>query len=254
MKNTINLLSILLLAFFCAAVAFGQTDTGSTGGTTFRGLKNKPYSAESIRESVQTLADGNKITRTVKTLEYRDGEGRTRREEVSQTPPPPYEYLSSINIFDPVAGYSYTLNPAQKTVTRTRFLTLAESAGFNAVTRPGYTPQKEPLGSRTIEGIITNGTRYKRIIAPGTFGNEKEIQISSETWYSPELSLTLLFISEDPRYGITTTRLTNIKRDEPDKSLFEIPADYKITDREPVLPPIATPPPATGNSNENKKP
>lgn len=59
-------------------------------------------------------------------------------------------------------------------------------------------------------------------------------------------------ISDDPSYGKSTTRLTNIKRDEPDKSLFEIPADYKIIDREPLRFPAAPPP--ANETDENKKP
>jgi hypothetical protein len=34
----------------------------------------------------------------------------------------------------------------------------------------------------------------------------------------------------DPRSGETTYRLTNIKRNEPDRSLFGVPADYTIVD------------------------
>jgi hypothetical protein len=32
----------------------------------------------------------------------------------------------------------------------------------------------------------------------------------------------------DPRSGETIYRLTNINRSEPDRSLFEVPADYKV--------------------------
>jgi hypothetical protein len=37
----------------------------------------------------------------------------------------------------------------------------------------------------------------------------------------------------DPRFGETTYRLTNIVRGEPDRALFEVPADFKTVD-EPV--------------------
>jgi hypothetical protein len=40
-----------------------------------------PYSAEAITESVQTLADGNRIVRESKAQIARDGRGRTRREQ-----------------------------------------------------------------------------------------------------------------------------------------------------------------------------
>src|SRR5215217_5693328 len=40
----------------------------------------RPYSAEAITESLQVLADGNRISRHSVTRIYRDSEGRTRRE------------------------------------------------------------------------------------------------------------------------------------------------------------------------------
>ena len=44
-------------------------------------MKGAPYSAETVIEGIQTLADGNRINRKTTGRVYRDGEGRTRREE-----------------------------------------------------------------------------------------------------------------------------------------------------------------------------
>ncbi|MBP9111113.1 MAG: hypothetical protein KBF83_16280 [Pyrinomonadaceae bacterium] len=43
-------------------------------------VKNSPLSAEEVNESVQTLADGNRIVRKSSGKMYRNSEGRTRRE------------------------------------------------------------------------------------------------------------------------------------------------------------------------------
>jgi hypothetical protein len=72
-----------------------------------------PYSAETVVEGLQVLADGNRIVRKTTGRVYRDGEGRTRREEDG-----PNGRLS-ITIVDPVAGYSYALDPDTKTAWRT---------------------------------------------------------------------------------------------------------------------------------------
>src|SRR5262245_17145353 len=48
------------------------------GGKTVKGA---PYSATATTESVQTLKDDNRITRTTTALVYRDSEGRTRTEQ-----------------------------------------------------------------------------------------------------------------------------------------------------------------------------
>lgn len=51
-----------------------------------------------------------------------------------------------------------------------------------------------------------------------------------ERWYSPELKLEVMNIQNDPRYGQTTFKLTNINRGEPDPSLFQPPADYQVVE------------------------
>jgi hypothetical protein len=42
------------------------------------------------------------------------------------------------------------------------------------------------------------------------------------------LQLTVYSKHTDPRFGEQTYRLTNISRNEPDRSLFAPPAEYKI--------------------------
>src|SRR4029077_18421600 len=44
-------------------------------------VKGAPFSADAVTESVQVLADGNRIVRSSTTSFYRDSEGRTRREQ-----------------------------------------------------------------------------------------------------------------------------------------------------------------------------
>lgn len=65
-------------------------------------------------------------------------------------------------------------------------------------------------------------------IPAGDMGNELPINVVTETWFSPELQVTVLRKFNDPRYGEDIYRLTNINRTEPAKALFEIPAEYTI--------------------------
>jgi hypothetical protein len=88
-------------------------------GMRFEGepVKNAPYSAEAVTESVQTLADGNRIRHENRSLIYRDSQGRTRREE-SITALGPWATDSqqkTVFINDPVAGTHYVLNTSDKT-------------------------------------------------------------------------------------------------------------------------------------------
>jgi len=76
-------------------------------------IPNAPYSAEAVTESTQVLADGNRINRKSVTRVFRDGEGRTRREEINDA-----GTVVSISIVDPVAHVTYVLNPASRTAYR----------------------------------------------------------------------------------------------------------------------------------------
>lgn len=86
----------------------------------------------------------------------------------------------------------------------------------------------ESLGKQTIEGVEAEGTRNVTTIPPGEIGNERPIEIVFERWYSPELQTVIMTRHIDPRFGETSYRLTNISRDEPARTLFEVPAGYTI--------------------------
>jgi len=93
-----------------------------------------PYSAEAVRESVQVLADGNRIVRRSVSRAYRDGKGRTRREEVG-----PDGQVSSIAISDPANGTNFMFDPALNVAHRTGVATFTSSAGVAG----GTTSNKE---------------------------------------------------------------------------------------------------------------
>jgi hypothetical protein len=91
----------------------------------------------------------------------------------------------------------------------------------------------ESLGKQNIEGIEAEGTRNTFTIPAGEIGNEQPIYIVTENWYSPELQVTVMRKHSDPRQGENNFRLTNIRRAEPDASLFSVPADYTVKENLP---------------------
>ena len=93
---------------------------------------------------------------------------------------------------------------------------------------PDQSGKSESLGKQTIEGIEAEGTRNVTTIPAGKIGNERAIEIVFERWYSPELQTVVMTRHSDPRFGETVYRLTNISRDEPARSLFEVPAGYTV--------------------------
>lgn len=80
-------------------------------------VKGVPFTGEFVSETVQTLADGNRIKSSNTTSYARDGEGRSRR-EMSISAIGPWaggEAHKSVFIHDPVSKIDYVLDPQSKT-------------------------------------------------------------------------------------------------------------------------------------------
>ena len=103
---------------------------------------------------------------------------------------------------------------------------LKKTAG--ASEQASHDVKTESLGTRVIEGLEARGAKTVTTIPAGAVGNEQPIEITSEQWFSEELQATILSTREDPRFGQTTLRLTNIQRVEPLPSLFEVPPGYTM--------------------------
>ena len=213
-----------------------------------------PFSATEVNESTQTLADGTKIHNEHQTKIYRDGAGRTRR-----------EMGNSVVIMDPVAKVRYTLNAERNTAMAVPMNLVERTAGGRGgvvtvtgpntawavaepasrvlvYTKDGEQPmalrlkqedraKSEDLGPQTMEGVVAQGTRTTRTIETGAIGNDRPINITSERWYSPQLQTVMMTKQDDPRSGENVFRLTDVKLGEPDPTLFQVPANYQVTDR-----------------------
>jgi hypothetical protein len=263
---------ILVLAFSSAAFAQEASNTvvyKSQGMVSISAqsatVQGAPYSATVTNESVQTLADGNRIVQTSTGTTARDAQGRSRQD----TALPAIGNLSAANaphlvfIQDPVAQVSYVLNLTDKTAQKlpmpppnaagsaapavANAFYIQSGGGPSTAAAPMPMPPPmalqrtivasdqdqvatEDLGSQTMEGIVVNGTRTTRTIPAGEIGNDKTISIVTEVWMSPDLKTVISSKRNDPRMGEQTFQLTNIVRAEPDPSLFTVPSDFKITD------------------------
>src|ERR1700676_261375 len=116
----------LLLVLASASCTFAQekgnvvyqTNVIRSAGFEASGpILGAPYSATITNESVQTLADGNRLVQTSTGTTARDSQGRTRQDTFL----PAIGNLSAANaphlsfVHDPVAQTSYTLNLTEKT-------------------------------------------------------------------------------------------------------------------------------------------
>lgn len=253
----------------------GNTFTFVTSEMSFdRLVKGAPYSAQAVTETTQVLSDGNRIVNTNSASVYRDGEGRTRREQTLKAIgnfSPSGEPFVTISINDPVTGVSYVLEPQSRTARKVggfriqappgaaqyktsspdgepKVFTFNRTPNGEVQTKSGSGEMKmrierdrngtwrsEELGTQTIEGVNAVGTRTTITIPAGQIGNERAIEIVDERWFSPDLKTIVMTRHTDPRAGETVYRLTDINRAEPDHSLFEVPGDYTIReDAEPM--------------------
>jgi hypothetical protein len=209
-------------------------------------VRGQPYSAERVSESVQVLADGNRIVKRSLEKVYRDSDGRTRVESEWQGKP-------LVQIQDPVQGVSYRLYPETKTGLRMAIaapapaaaVTISAAGAGSAPAAAKVAEQLAPalvstiasgdnqsttrsLGTREMEGVTVEGTLVSRTTAAGAAGNTQPIVRTSETWNSRDLRVAVYSKTSDPRYGDTVTRLQNLARLEPPAALFSAPAEYTV--------------------------
>ena len=104
-------------------------------------IKNAPFSADAVSESVQVLVDGNRIVRNSTTKLYRNSEGRFRREMsggsggVFSTH---FSFGEGTTILDPVAGQRVMLDSLGKTA---RLLELNAGQGITIAGRAAVAKQ-----------------------------------------------------------------------------------------------------------------
>lgn len=216
-------------------------------------VTGSPLSAREVNKTVQTLGDGTVLENTQTTLFYRDSQGRTRIERGDSNGP--------VTIVDPVAAVRITIDPSTKTAFKMDAPGLAAARGGTSGARlagsvetalteaqrklqtakmqaeagPRRPAQKnqsatEDLGFQNQNGVLAQGTRTTLTIPQGQIGNNRDIHVVNERWYSEDLQMVVKTVNTDPRYGVTTYELTNISMNAPDPTLFQIPTGYTVTE------------------------
>lgn len=227
-------------------------------------ITGAPFSGQATTETTQVLADGNQIKHTEAGQVYRDSSGRTRRDTTIDHIGPWSTATTPrriVNITDPVAGANYLLDATDKTVVKmpkgegfghvARQIFVGDAGGATVTTASGevaasasasgpvvigkevkrksnFPRTTESLGTEVMAGVSVEGTRTTETIPAGAIGNQNPIVIVSERWTSPDLQTVVYSKHTDPRFGTTIYQLTNISRQEPDASLFQIPSDYTV--------------------------
>ncbi|MDQ2712844.1 MAG: hypothetical protein M3Y72_11855 [Acidobacteriota bacterium] len=212
----------------------GPMGMGMDRGKVVLGL---PYTADVSNSVVQTLADGNTISRTTAGHVARDSQGRTyMKEDISGGPWAQKTGSTMTFISDPVAGYAYVLDAERKVAVRREFKprnadhSLMRPDGAGPFSPDAKDRVESDLGSQQINGVTAAGKSVTRTIPAGAIGNAQPIVAKTEIWTSPDLQVVVLSKRNDPRMGQSTYSLNNIQRVEPNAALFQIPSDYTVQD------------------------
>lgn len=169
---------------------------------------------------------------------YRDSAGRTRID----APVPPNQISTHFAVInDPLSGFLYSLD-SQNDVAR-RFGSAAVAmrmvpatvqplrAGiqiYAPASAANITPHSDSLGTELVEGLTAEGTRVTSNFSK-TPRDEAQENIK-ESWFSPELQMTLRVQVFNSIMGNRTISIESIDRTEPDPSLFQVPPGYTIVD------------------------
>jgi len=145
-----KVLSVLMLFVLLGVQASAQQEAkviAEIAAGNEKMVKNAPFSAEAISESVQTLADGNRIVRSSTSKLYRNSEGRFRREMAGGSGGmfgTYYGFGQGISILDPVVGHRVMLNSENMTarVMQLGHGTNISIGGHNAIATRALTDAK----------------------------------------------------------------------------------------------------------------
>lgn len=257
-------LSSFALVFFLTHAAHGQIFAGGGGSAVYAsggdllapggsGNYRGPYTAVRKVTHVQKLADGTTVIHETIRKEARDSSGRTYFE--SRAGLGESQVMDMHNVTDPMSHIYISWDSNSKVVYVTHMKGTTQISQVQAnqpspisssappVSQRSVRPmpdqpvqEVEKLGTKIINGVEAEGTRWTRIIPAGSEGNDRPIAVTSENWISPEFKMLVLSIYDDPRSWTTTMELTNFERGEPDPALFQLPAGYTVKEEFPGHP------------------
>jgi len=217
-----------------------------TGGETAPVITGAPYSGLFTHEDSRTSPDGAPATKkSFSFMTYRDSKGRVRTEQpiyphrAAGEPAPPDNFIV-VEIHDPVAGFQYILDPVNRVAHRMplqpRTVGRFQAPGKKYPNEPytvanpdGWTTEIEPLGTQTVSGVATIGTRITNT-APGVTSEGRTIRSTDERWRDPRTGVELLVRTINTDGSTVTQTMVNYAAEEPDPSLFRIPDGYQVVD------------------------
>jgi hypothetical protein len=170
-------------------------------------IANAPFTATVNTEWVRVLPDNTRITLVNHRLIARDSAGRIFQERRLLVPKNGQQpsVITQTEIRDPVLKQQYICRPSANTCQVEFRQPIVSALQPPLGTKPPGAPERvepevQPLGTQTIGGVETIGTRETVVIPAGEIGNDSAIKTMREFWFSPKLGLDLVSVRDDPRF------------------------------------------------------
>ncbi|MBK7598896.1 MAG: energy transducer TonB [Acidobacteria bacterium] len=125
-------------------------------------VKDAPFSAETLSETVQTLADGNRIVQRSTGHAYRDGQGRTRIERSFRMGGSGGEQ-KTITIYDPTTGDNFILDPEKRTARKAKMFFRVVGQPIAGLPTPAQTSMTTEPPRFVVSGGVLQGSAIKRV-------------------------------------------------------------------------------------------
>jgi hypothetical protein len=198
-------------------------------------MPDAPFTATVSTEWTRQTSDGATVVVKNRRLVARDSQGHVFEERRRFVPADnnAASLLFQMDYVDPVRHLRTVCFPASKMCDTYNFL-----APRNEATVPvgplgdgkRYLSRAD-LGKGENEGLETIGTLETISTSPGVSGNDREVSLTKEFWYSPKLGVNVVVKRMDPLQGKQVFTMSNISLAEPDARLFVVPAQFKVTDQ-----------------------
>jgi hypothetical protein len=197
-------------------------------------LTNAPFQATVTAKWTKHLPDGTTTTVTNHRLVVRDSQGRIYQERRTLVPDGSSQesQVFRIEISDPATHTKYFCDPQlSNCVIHSYDMPITEPVAPAGEMANGTRHlSRASLGSKTIEGLETIGTRETITIQTGVIGNSAPVESTKEFWFSPKLDLNLQVLRLDPLHGDQLFNVTDLNLSEPDSRLFVLPPGCKVVD------------------------
>jgi hypothetical protein len=246
-----SLLPALLVGLFAVLVSplpqmRAQTPTqplhAPSGGTrmmlisiSIPPIPGEPFTATVSTRWTRPLADGSTVTLENRRTIARDNTGRIFQERRTLSPigDSTGNKVTRLEIADP---QSHTIHICPINMRMCRIFDYYAPAAVPPSTPAGPLDRgkmflsRTALGTDSIDGLDVVGTSETTTILAGTMGNDQDLQVVKEFWFSPQLGINLIEKRQDPRFGSQNFLVSEISPGEPDSALFDVPAGFRIED------------------------